>query len=297
MFSSGGVDMNYCLSLSGGGPKGAAHIGVFKALEENHIKPSSVSGTSAGSFVCGLIAAGFSAEEMVKEVHFMAKNGLKVIDPDIAGLILSLPKMAIKKELSAKGIISGKQMEKYFRTTLGYILIKDLDMPVMIPAVDISTGKTIVFTNSIKNKPDIKNLIWYENAKLYEAIRASCSLPGIFFPKNIGDMTLVDGGLTYNLPYELNIANGEKKILAVDLGKKYEPPFRPDIGDILYSSFRIMQLSSIKSRNKNNEVMILHPPLKDDAGLFCFSCMEESMEIGYEYAIKNLDRIKLFLNT
>ncbi len=295
MFSSGGVDMNYCLSLSGGGPKGAAHIGIFKALEENRIKPSSLSGTSAGSFVCGLIATGLSAEEMVKEVHFMAKNGLKVIDPDIAGLVLSLPKMAVKKELSAKGIISGNRMEKYFRKLMGDILTKDLDMPVMIPAVDILTGKTIAFTNSIKNKPDIKDLIWYESARLYEAVRASCSLPGIFFPKNIGDMTLVDGGLTYNLPYELNIANGEKKILAVDLGKKYEPPFRPDIGDILYSSFRIMQLS-LKSKKIKNEVMILHPPLKYDAGIFCFSCMEESMEIGYEYAIKNMDRIKQFLN-
>ena len=296
MFSSGGVYMKYCLSLSGGGPRGAAHVGILKALEENHIKPYSLSGTSAGSLVCGMIAAGLSTEEMIKEVCFLAENGLKVIDPDIISFIVSLPKITFKKRFSTTGLISGKRMEKYFRILFGDILIRDLNIPIMIPAVDILSGKTIVFTNSIKNKPTIKNVVWYDNARLYEAIRASCSLPGIFSPKNIADMTLVDGGLTYNLPYELNIATKEEKILAVDLGEKYEPPFRPDITDVLYSSFKIMQIS-IKNKSTNNNVLILHPPLSENAGLFCFSCMKESMERGYDYTIKNMEKIKRFLET
>ena len=286
--------MNFCLSLSGGGPKGAAHIGIFKALEENRLIPSSLSGTSAGSLICAMIAVGLNSEEMIKEVYFLSENGFKVIDPDIAGLIFSLPKMALKREITAKGIISGKRMEKYFRVLMGDILIKDINIPIMIPAVDIYTGKTIVFTNSIKTKPDIKNIIWYDNARLYEAVRASCSLRGIFIPKNFGDMMLIDGGLTYNLPYELNILNGEKKILAVDLSEKYYPPFRPNIADVLYSSLRIMQ-HSLKIKNSYKEVMILRPALKDDADLFCFSCMEDSMKRGYDYAIKNMEKIKRFL--
>ncbi len=288
--------MKCCLSLSGGGPRGAAHIGIIKALEENNIKPSSLSGTSAGSFVCGMIATGLSTEEMIREVNFLAENGLKVIDPDIISFIVSLPKIALKKRFSATGLISGKRMEKYFRVLFGDILIRDLNIQIMIPAVDILSGKTIVFTNSIKNKPAIKDVIWYDNARLYEVIRASCSLPGIFTPVKIGDMTLVDGGLTYNLPYELNISMKEEKILAVDLGEKYEPPFRPDITDVLYSSFRIMQIST-RNKNKYNHVLILRPPLSENAGLFCFSCMKESMERGYDYAIKNMDRIKKFLET
>ena len=288
------VKINWSLALSGGGPRGAAHVGVLKALEENGLEPSSVTGTSAGSFVAGMVAEGFGADKMIKEVQFLADKGLMVIDPDIKGFIKSFPKIVMSKDISIEGILKGKKMENYFRKVFGDKYLKEVNMPLVICAVDILSGKTIALSNI--NKPQNKDITWYSNLKLYEAVRASCSLPGIFIPKEIGDMTLVDGGLTYNLPFELNFCFGTGKVIAVDLGEKYSPPFMPSIADTLSSSFKIMQLK-LKKGTKRDDLLILRPPLNESANLFCFSCMNESMNIGYEYAIKNMTRIKTFLET
>ena len=69
--------MNFCLSLSGGGPKGAAHIGIFKALEENRLIPSSLSGTSAGSLICAMIAVGLNSEEMINNFFIITSNSFR----------------------------------------------------------------------------------------------------------------------------------------------------------------------------------------------------------------------------
>ncbi len=286
--------MDYGLALSGGGPRGAAHVGVLKALEENKLLPTSISGTSAGSVAAALFAYGYPIDKLISVVEFLSENGKKVIDPNIFGFISAIPKMIIKAETNLSGILLGKNMEKYFKSLFDEKLIKEINMPLVIPAVDILSGKTIAFTNYINGKPSLPNVIWNSNAKLYEIVRASCSIPGVFAPKAIGDMVLVDGGLTNNLPVDLLRASGTKKVIGVDISSDYYPPNQINITETLSSSFKIMQ-KTLKDSLSRTEILLLTPPLPKSSNLFCFKCMEESMEIGYDFTIKNISRIRSVL--
>ena len=134
-------------------------------------------------------------------------------------------------------------------------------------------------------------MLWYSNAYLYELVRASCSIPGIFAPKSINGMALVDGGLTNNLPVDLLMYSGVKKVIGVDITSKYSPPSMVNIMETIASSFRIMGIT-LRNCTSKNEILMLTPPLPDYANLFCFKCMNESMEIGYDYTIKNLSEIR-----
>lgn len=78
--------MHYGLALSGGGTRGAAHVGVLKALEEAGLLPDAVAGTSAGSIAAGLYASGMQIHEMEKAVHQLAVHGNDYLDRTIPGL-------------------------------------------------------------------------------------------------------------------------------------------------------------------------------------------------------------------
>ena len=226
----------------------------------------------------------------------MAEEGDKVIDPDILGIILELPRMAAGSSMALSGILKGRRMENFYKKLMGSRMLSDLNIPIVIPSVDILSGKTIAFTNYINNKPVVENVLWYSNAYLYEVVRASCSIPGIFAPKNINGMALVDGGLTNNLPVDLLISSGVKKVIGVDITSKYSPPSKVNITETIASSFRIMSIT-LRDCTSRNEILMLTPPLPDSASLFCFRCMNESMEIGYDYTIKNLSKIRSVLET
>lgn len=79
--------MRFSLSLSGGGARGAAHVGVLKALEEEGLKPAALSGTSAGAFVAALYAYGISVEELEQWVYWLARNGMWYVDVDFLGIL------------------------------------------------------------------------------------------------------------------------------------------------------------------------------------------------------------------
>lgn len=288
--------MDFGLALSGGGTRGSAHLGVLKALEENKLLPTSVSGASAGSVVAALISLGYSTDNMEMIADYLSAKGKRVIDPDILGLIFAVFKMLIKSDAAPTGILKGKKMENYFKKLMGEKLIKEVNIPLVIPAVDIVSGKTIAFTNHILNKPTVINTEWVSNARLYEIVRASCSIPGIFAPKSIGSMVLVDGGLTNNLPVDLLTACGTKKVIGVDISSQYEPPQYINMIETLTASLKIIQIT-LRDNLSTSEVLLLTPPLPKYSGAFCFSCMRESMEIGYDYAMKNMGKIRFVLET
>lgn len=109
-------------------------------------------------------------------------------------------------------------------------------------------------------------------------------------------MALVDGSLTNNLPVDLLISSGVKKVIGVDITSKYSPPSLVNIMETIASSFRIMGIT-LRNCTSKNEILMLTPPIPDYANLFCFKCMNESMEIGYYYTIKNLYKIRSLLET
>ncbi|MBT8394175.1 MAG: patatin-like phospholipase family protein, partial [Bacteroidia bacterium] len=161
--------MNLGLVLSGGGVRGAAHIGAIKALEEFSIHPTHIAGTSAGAIVGALYAYGYSCKEM--------NSFFKKVQ------ILDFKKYARNKP----GFIDS---EKYYSIFTEYFPIDDfsiLKKKLTITATDILEGTLKAFSRGELIKPII----------------ASATFPGLFAPIKINDSYYIDGGTLNNFPVEL----------------------------------------------------------------------------------------------
>lgn len=161
--------MKLGLALSGGGVKGAAHIGVIKALEENGIKVEAIAGTSIGSIVGSLYAMGYTTEKMLEIFKYFAKAIMKTDARYYAG------NLRTSKSFLGYGILSGENIEiavKECAKAKGVRNIKDIKMPISIPTVDIIESKKYVFTNL-----DIQEDNYINNADIEKAVRASSSYP------------------------------------------------------------------------------------------------------------------------
>lgn len=206
-----------CVVLSGGGARGAAHIGVLKVLEELRVPVDCIAGTSMGSIIGASYASGTTTAEMEEAVRGISTALLfkerpprqeqsvrrKLDDytilfgPEIGvrGMELSLP----------KGIVSGVQLESVLRRLAkakGYRKFDELPIPFRAIATDLVTGKPVVFSEG----------------ELANVMRASMSVPGAVAPAEIEDKILVDGGLTNNLPVDVARAMGADIVIAVNLG-------------------------------------------------------------------------------
>jgi len=206
-----------CLVLSGGGARGAAHVGVLKVLEELRIPIDCVAGTSMGSIVGGAFASGVSVAEMERTLGEMSTDLLfKEKPPRQERLIrrkaddftsLFTPDIGLRdgELLLPKGVVSGVQLEAVLRSLAkaqGYRDFDRLPIPFRAVATDLVTGKPVVFSSG----------------ELANVMRASMSVPGLIDPVEIDGKLLVDGGLTDNLPVDVARAMGADIVIAVNLG-------------------------------------------------------------------------------
>jgi len=273
--------MSFGVAFSGGGTKGAAHVGVLKALEEFKLKPSVVAGTSAGSIVAGLYAMGFTITEMENVIHYLSKKGFGILDPNYKKIAFSIFEFFTHKTLSLSGLIKGRKLEKYLCDITDNIHITSVKMQLIIPSVDLNSGLTIAYTNSKKDLKKLDNVVWKDNIKLGTAMYASSAIPGIFEPKIISNMCLVDGGVTDVLPIELLTATSfENNIVAVDISDEYEMPENHGIIEIASHSLSLMRDCLSKYKNQFNNIAI-RPALPNKSGLFAFTRMDDCMNAGY----------------
>ncbi len=228
---AGGERPRIGLVLSGGGARGAAHIGVLKVLEELRIPVDVIVGTSMGSLVGGGYAAGLSALELEERVTSVDWDSLFDDDP----LRKTWP--ARRKDATAnptwnfslgvrdgkvslpKGAISGQKVQLFFNDLVkGVETVQDFDalpIPFRAVATDLENGEMKVF----------------ERGPLPVAMRASMSVPGLFAPMEWDDHLYVDGGLVRNLPIDVARSMGVDVIIAVNLGSGYLP--REQLGSIV----------------------------------------------------------------
>lgn len=282
--------MKYGLALAGGGTRGAAHIGVLKALEETDLLPSSIAGTSAGSIAAGLYASGMSISEMCGVITTLSRKGLCLLDPNYTNMLKLVPQMILHQKVSLGGLIKGNKLTEYLRGLTNNISISQACLKTVIPTVDLESGNTIVFTNSTVTR-SLEHVIWEKDAPLCEIIMASSSVPAVFQPRRLGGYLLVDGGVTNNLPVDLLTAAGERRVIAVDVGSDYDKPADNSIVEVVSHSFSIMS-RDLKNCMSRKELLLLKPPLPKEAGLLTFEYMTECMEAGYQYTKKMIPRIK-----
>jgi len=173
------------LVLASGGAKGFAHIGAIKALEQKGYEITSVSGSSMGALIGGI----YAAEGLDKVKEWMYELTRKKV--------FSLSDFT----LSPHALLKGDKLMDALQEIVPDCPIESLRIPFCASATDLKTGKEVVF----------------REGSLYDAIRASISVPMLFTPVKMGDMLLVDGGITNGLPLD-QVARTEGDILvAVNL--------------------------------------------------------------------------------
>ena len=283
--------MAFGLALAGGGARGAAHVGVLMALEEEGLRPASIAGTSAGSIVAALYACGMAPQELYELVVSLERKGILLLDVDLKGLITMALQFILREEIEYSGFLKGNKLEKLLEIKTGQKNISDIEMELVIPAVDINCGQTIVFVNKAEDKPQLEDITWVDNVQLSAAVRASISVPAVFKPKQLFSFCLVDGGVTDNLPVNLLYQTGYKHILSVDISRSYHMPHTGNILEVASHSLDIMQ-DKLKEHQEHLDSYCIHPVLPDDAGLLTFSRMKDCITAGYQSAKKNMKEIK-----
>lgn len=273
--------MKLGLALAGGGVKGAAHIGVIKALEENSIQVEAIAGTSIGSIVASLYSMGYSTDKMLELFKYFAKGIMKADTKHFVG------NLRTSKRLLGYGILSGENIElalKECARQKNIISIKDIKMPISIPTVDISESKKYVCTNG-----DFEQDYYINDISIEKAVRASCSYPGIFAPFQYNNHKFVDGGILDNIPAGEVRKLGANKILTVKFspGLNYEPK---NIYEVAFKSIDLLFEARAEEAIKESDFVIDLD--LSEASVFNIKKIDYCYNQGYIETLTKINKIK-----
>lgn len=285
-----GEKMKIGLSLSGGGVKGAAHIGVIKALEEENIKIDSISGTSSGSIVATLYAMGYRSNEIY---DIFKKYCKKIRYVDFWNILKLIYGLVFKRKIIIDGLNSGKAIEKLINDIAKGKNIKDISdihFPLVIPSVNIYNGKVTCFTSYKNEKRYLSNTIFVNHMNIGKAVRASCSYPVVFSPCEFNNTNLIDGGIRENTPWRELKEIGTDKVISVVFREKFDKNCCMNIIDVATRSIGL--LSNELSNYEWNGTDYLLEIYTEKIGLLDMDKIEELYEIGYETAKKQIHNIK-----
>ncbi|MBT4140597.1 MAG: BamA/TamA family outer membrane protein [Candidatus Latescibacteria bacterium] len=284
------------LVLSGGGARGAAHIGVLRALNKAGVPIDMIVGASYGALVGGLYAVGYSADDVARIVTAIDWGEITDDRPD-RRLLNTTHKRGQDRSLIAvhledftpqlpQGIFSGQKIQQVLdllTTPATYRAENDFDrlpIPFRTVATDILTGDTRVF----------------KSGTVSLAIRASIAVPGLFTPVETENTLLVDGGIANNLPVDVALAEGADYVIAVDCATPLRTN-KDEIGDFIdifdqAISFRIEEK---KIANRKLAHALIMPDLKDYK-IGDFDAAYDLIALGEQAAEEHLDAILDGLN-
>lgn len=285
--------MSFGIALAGGGARGAAHVGVLLALEEEGLRPHAIAGTSSGGIVAGLYATGTTPQMLKELVEEMSLHAAGYLDADLLGILRSVPQFLMTHRIDLSGFLKGNRLERFLRKKTGGKNITETSLRTIIPAVDLNSGLTIAYTNSLRGVARLERVEWKTDLPICEAMRASSAFPVVFQPKLVNGMCLVDGGVTDVLPVDLLIAAGEPNVLAVDVAEEYEMPKSQNLFEISSHSLSIMS-TRLKECHSHGEKLLLRPSLPKGTGLLTLEMMTECMEAGYDAARAHMPVLRAF---
>lgn len=270
--------MSLGLCLSGGGVKGAAHIGALKALEENNIKIDYIGGTSSGSIVATLYAAGYKSDEIYNIFKKYCKD-IKYVDiKNIFKLILGI---VTTGSIIIDGLNSGKSINKLINKMCNkkdIYNISDIKMPLAIPSVNMNTGEVVCFT-SLKMRAFSDNTVFVNDVKIGNAVQASCSFPAIFSPCDYKNCKLVDGGIRENVPWREVKFLGADKVISVVFENEVDNSCFKNLIDVTARSYELMCKELSKYELRGEECLIKIKSEK--VSLLDMSKIDEFYEKGY----------------
>lgn len=245
------------LGLSGGGSRGAAHVGVLKAFEEAGIVPQVIAGTSAGAIVGSLYAAGVGVDEIFS---FIKSSNL------FKAYRLSFP---------SNGLTNFKYLSKKLGEFIEEDAFEKLKIPLHVGTTNLETGKMEVFSSG----------------QLFKVVQAAGSIPLFFKPVEINGQLYVDGGAMNNFPVqairdhcELLVGVNLMPIVPVERKK-----IRSFFGVALRSVYLGIEMNSLAGKALCD--ILIEPPELYQYDIFRFNKVEEMYKIGYDYAQKAIPEI------
>jgi NTE family protein/lysophospholipid hydrolase len=270
------------LVLGGGGARGLAHVGVIRALREAGVPIDLIAGTSMGAVIGGLAAMGRDYDailEMGRQVFVDGKPHKEYTLPIIS-------------------IIRSRRLDRLVKMVYCDADIEDLWRPFFCISCNLTTTEMVVHTTG----------------KLWKAVRASSSLPGVFVPVLEGRNLLVDGGVLNNMPGDVMRRFSCGPVIAVEVSPESELAFdnpefpspwqlvwdrvspttdRVKVPNILAIMMRTIVVGSEqKSREvKMDADLCLHPPV-DSYGLLEFEPLADIARVGYEHTKSRLEELK-----
>jgi NTE family protein len=210
------------LALGAGTAKGFAHVGVLKVLEANRIPVHMIVGTSVGSLVGCMYAYGYPIYEVQKMAMNLERSD--VVD-------LTVPD---------NGFVKGEKLESYVNRMVRNTPMEQFRIPFFSVATDIRTGREKVF----------------EKGNAGAAVRASCSVPGIFQPMKIGGNTYVDGGLVSPVAVDAARRMGADVVIAVDISGDVDGTVPAGTLDTIFQAVNIMYAKIAADQNSRADVVI-----------------------------------------
>ncbi len=244
------------LALGGGASRGFAHIGVIQVLEDIGIKPDYIAGSSIGSIIGALYAAG-ATPYMIEGIA----NNINA-------------KLCYDVGFSRKGLIRGKRLEELIQLLTRDMDFKDLSIPLAVTAVDLITNERVVINEG----------------KVYKGVRASISIPGIFHPVQDGDRVLIDGGILERVPVRVVREMGADIVIGVDVAfhGKHRPP--ENFVETILQTIEVMDLEILKHTNPTDDFMIrpevyLPNPMS-------LENVDVAVEAGKKAALESIDPLK-----
>jgi NTE family protein len=257
------------LVLGGGGLKGFAHIGVFRALKELGIEPTIVAGTSIGALIGAAYARGMPVPEMADRARALKRRDLFRLNR--MGMLLERQHSpAIYLEEPLRNVVNSVVGDKRF---------DQLKRTLLVNTVDIQRGSQIVW-----GLPGLRDV------SVADAVYASCALPGFYPPGLVSGRVCVDGGVLDNLPVSI-AGRGMDAVIAVDTGSSDLEP-ENDIATAGFASIYVraattmmhaLQLAPFATWTR--PPMILIRPKVNHIGWFSFSHTDELLEAGYTAAM------------
>lgn len=247
------------LSLSGGGARGIAHIGVIQALLENGIEPEIVSGTSAGSIVGALYAAGCSVEAMQSFVE----------DSRIF-------KMFRFGGFKSGGLVKLTYLQERLTQFIKQDSFESLKKPLYVCAANLNTGEGVLF----------------HQGKLFEVVMASCAVPGFFTPVEINGDVYIDGGIVLNLPAE-KIREQCKVLIGVNVRPNVAVSDNRQFQSFLGIADRVMELLLWNNveRHANLCDIFIAPAALKAFNSFDLTKSRALIEVGYHATIEKIPEI------
>ena len=287
---------NLGICFAGGGVKGAAHIGVLKAFEEEGINFEYISGTSSGSIVATLYACGYSAEEIYKLFKKYC-NQIKYVDwINIVKIIFGL---IFERKIIIDGLTNGNKIKKIIDVACnekGINNINQIKKNLIIPSVDVYDGKLYAFSSKNSRVVYSNNIKYIYDCEIGKIVQASCSYPGVFSPCKYKNTKLIDGGIRENVPWKLTKLNGAEKVISIVFEKdiNIDRKRKKNIIEVITNSIDILsyELSNyelagadylLKIKTKNIELLDV-------------SKIDYLYKLGYKVAKKIIDNNELVIN-